>query len=69
MSFQEVSVSEPISFCLDSLRDTHILLPSSSTHIHLLVWDFLENHYVDFFQKGEIILDLTVVLKAAKQRE
>ena len=57
---QEVPVSEPIPFCLDSLRNTHSLLLSPSTPIHLLGQDFKEKDHARIFfsQKREIILEI-----------
>lgn len=55
---QDVSVSEPILFCLGLLRATHSFLLSSFTPIHWLGQE-LEKHCVEIsvFQKGEMILE------------
>ena len=66
---RQVPVSEPLPYCLGPLRDAHPFLLNSSTPIHLLGPDVLENYHarLSFSQKGKTILELTVAIKRANQ--
>lgn len=67
---QQVPISKPIfSFCSGPLKDAHHFILCSSTFIHILSCDFLENYLagICFSPKGEIILEFDSSNQIANQ--